>query len=634
MTNILYKFQCDQSRSTIQTLFTKESNQDYIELKKNSTKIVENTDDNTLLKICIIYFLDNNTCKVESGVGSRVVEVKDDETIKFIKGSKSCELPIVFLLTFVRIFPFYTMSQLIILSKYYIKYKNNESNHYKQLYANLIYSNKSLITKSSLHMKPNILLKELLTNTQNVKIENLDVLRYIYNRIMTQVYHLKNQSSSHIDLDTLSIKVFIIALLYSFPRLDLKIPGIYISFLPGKYVKVHKVPFSVNPYFPMINDFYGANYGRYALIKTKKGLLNFIHSNEDLDSILKVLASKSLASYDENMIKLIYQKFNISNFEESVYTSITTENNGKYNRKNTIIGKSINNIKSQSGMSDEHIDMINLFSFYLNHVDKTFQGIKNSIKKTPRYIIKKMIGDSINEDVSTRHILLKYKKDKLDRIEFIKDIKSVSLPYFTVNEISKYTSYISFKQLKILYRVLYRSDDVIREKLFYDPKVIQMALVYILLFIPNSTFDEAFKQSMGITTINIENPKKGISKTYYDMIFTIFRGIGIGMGVPDLGIISKIKPKTLEENIYTHIIHLLQYNREISGTCKYILTSCILKKYQTFLLESEQQKDTTASFKSLKRNMIYINRIIKSFVSQKQTQIICESSNNLSNNQI
>jgi hypothetical protein len=652
-------FHCGQKRNLLQSIFSKSNddtfNKNYIKLKGHkffsNNGDVNTKENNILLKICILYFLDNNSCSKIKSEWSRQVHIDKSGigTITFKKGKSKCNMNIPFLLQFIQIFPFYTFEQLNILSVYYKQYEN-ERNENKNFH-DLIYlkQNEKHITKSSLNMKPNILLRELISGTEAFKEENIKILRYIYNRIIQQI-SFQNNRSNHRQINNekyqnyqnkLYRKAFIIALLYSYPRLDMKIPSIYISFLPGKYIKVHKIPFSVSPHFPMINDFYGSNYGRFALIKPKKGLLHFIHNENDLDQILKSMAQRSPALYNDEMLNTIYQKYNIQELTTNVFINITkNQNNGLYNHINKLNQKRKGNIRNQ--IKDSFIDetMIELFVFYLNHVDITSQSIKNSMKSSYDSVLSSMKSKfgytSTNQDLSTRHILLKYKKiqGKLNiyRIEFKKDVKSVSLPYFTVCEIAKYTSYISFRQLKIFYRVLNRFDKVIREKLLYDPIFIQMALIYILLFVPNSFFDTHFKKIF-------ENPTKGISKTYYDIAFTIFRGIGISFGIPDLGVIQKIQPSTLEENIHQHILFLLKYNSEISASCKYIHAKCILKNYQKFCISvdpnlTETKTKNQNAFEKIKNNAIYLSKIIQSFTKslQPKNRVVCINSS--SSNQI
>ncbi len=647
--NRIFEYNCTQKKS----LLTYSQNQNYNNLKKNTFLSIEE-------KIAIIYFLDHGSC---TSSNSRKVQIYNN-IITFFKSNTQVSLSQTFFYTLVQIFPFYTMNQLLFLSKLLINLNYSNSSNFNSIFAELTPKRNNLINTSSkiigaqvasiyynsenyLTNFSNIVQKKTSDNNKFTASEKrrLIIFKYIYNKIYNQL-SLLNQIN-----DENRWKIFVIALLYSNPSDSLRVPSVYIRFVPGAIVHGGLPHISVLSYYPMLDDFFGNDYDSFSIIKTKPGIINSINIQK-INLILSELASRSIGLYSEEMIQLIKHKFG-KNFTSNVYFSLKNLNHIR--RNHSIV------LNKNSSFNKINPLFIPFFQFYLTHSksEEIFKKAKQSLsaatnsirsfftfsKKTNKVITTNLINsrNSINSSrnsinstlnqssnrLSSRRITIHFDLDnKPSSVTFQnKENNSVTFPYETIEQITSYgIKHLSHKQLQMIYDILYQTDmEPNMQPLFYDKTLVQLALLYVILFQHNSSFKKILQKIRGSITVNFLNKIQGkkiplsiqtpntnnairISEKITSTVGKLFFN-RIGLGRPQY--LQTFESKDKRDIIFEQLLLLAHY---ISKKCTMnINIKCIFYAYEALFNDNIIVK--TEYFNILQQYALYIKNILDTYKS-------------------
>ncbi len=536
------------------------NNKSYRNLKDSDLPIYQ--------KIAYIYFLGHGQCTDED---SRRVEIEEN-MILFKKGNQEVRITQQLFDRLTSIYPFYTMKQLSFISQFYINRNVNKNINSLFVRIGLNRANRNaLISRSSKDIGASLFGIFNFANTSGRNARTVDAFRYIYEKIMSQIPHSNNAD--------MRWKAIILALLYAVPNDDMRIPGIYVRFVPGAMATGGFLPnVSVVKYYPKMDEFFGNDYDSFSLIQKKEGLISQIREVQDIDHILSVYAKHSLGLYSSEMLDYIQHTFGISNMTANVYFSIAKAKSGNMNGRKTV---NIRKNSNKNVMNRVDPTLHNLFTFFLGH---TKSQITSTIfravgMENPRKI---SLVYGTDDDVEPTYVSF-YQ----DRTHFI------SLPYKTILQIASYgIVHLSYSQLEMIYHILYRSEDAMPYVLFLDENLVKYTLLYTLIFVQNSTFRDVLLklkrcalQIPGFREdIQIPNMNKGV-RQYMMGAARIVAQVAIDyVGIPGVRVNRGDEEKTQDEKIFSQILTFAQF---MSLECsKEIDLLCIFKAYETICSSS------------------------------------------------
>lgn len=530
------------------------NNKSYRNLKDSDLPIYQ--------KIAYIYFLGHGQCTNE---GSRSVEIEEN-MILFKKGTQEVRITQSLFDRLTSIYPFYTMKQLSFISQFYINGNGNVNKNINSLFVRIGLNrgnNEALISQSSKKIGASLFDFRNFVNKSKMEEKQIKAFKYVYYKIMSQIPPHSNNAD-------MRWKAIILALLYAVPNDDMRIPGIYVRFVPGAMATGGFLPnVSVVKYYPKLDEFFGNDYDSFSLIQKKEGLISQIREVQDIDHILSVHAKHSLGLYSSEMLEYIQHTFGISNMTANVYFSIAKAKSGNMNGQKTI---NIRKNSNKNVMNRVDPTLHNLFIFFLGHT-------KSQITST----IFRAVGME-----NPRKISLVYGTDddmEPTYVSFYQDrTHFISLPYKTILQIASYgIVHLSYSQLEMIYRILYRSEDAMPYVLFLDENLVKYTLLYTLIFVQNSTFRGVISKLKRCTSqfpenIQIPNMNKGV-RQYMMGAARIVAQVAIDyVGIPGVRVDRGNEEKTKEENIFSQILTFAQF---MSLECsKEIDLLCIFNAYE------------------------------------------------------
>ncbi len=582
-------FTCKQKREF--TLFNSTNySENYSELKS-----ISNDKLSLSLKISIIYFLDHGKCTNDA---PRSVEVSENKIV-FIKKDNNIEFVKSLFEEFVNVYPFYSMNQLIFL-KELIKESNINS-----LFANLAIrrnesTNSNLNSYISINRSSKLVGKDLFSiwnvvykNNQKKRI--MKVFKYIYHKIISLLP--SNQSINY----TTQLKIIILALLYSQPNESLRVPKLYMRFVPGSMALGGTLPsVSLTYCYPELDDFFGNDYDTFSLIKSKPGLINELNHVNKIDKLLATHASHSLGLYSEEMVQYIYNKFNV-NLLSNIYFSKNIETNEVRQNNNV----RVNHTRKYDHRSDlSNLDPIirPLFHFFLHHSSTT--KILNKVRG---------LFSLTTNNISQRNITLHYKNNIITFVTFQqKNGTAIKFPYITIHQIASYgIAHISYKQLEMIYNILYQESGSNEEKvaLLYDTNMVQYTLLYVLLYFQNRYFKDQLKL-FNHQPYNIPQKKLKIEVVKESAVQLAKIGFNyIGLGRPP--VINEFRNVRIKDNVFSQILILAHY---IALQCdQSIDIQCIFNSYEN-ICNTPNRATQISNYNIMRSYANYINNIINTYL--------------------
>ncbi len=577
------------------------NNKSYRNLKDSDLPIYQ--------KIAYIYFLGHGQCTNE---GSRSVEIEEN-MILFKKGNQEVRITQSLFDRLTSIYPFYTMKQLSFISQFYINHggngngNGNVNKNINSLFVRIGLNRtnrNALISRSSKDIGASLFGIFNFANTSGRNARRVDVFRYIYEKVMSQLHNSANAD------ENVRWKAIILALLYAVPNDDMRIPGIYVRFVPGAMATGGFLPnVSVVKYYPKLDEFFGNDYDSFSLIQKKEGLISQIREVQDIDHILSVHAKHSLGLYSPEMLDYIQHTFGISNMTANVYFSIAKAKSGNMNGQKTI---NIRKNSNKNVMNRVDPTLHNLFTFFLGHT-------KSQITST----IFRAVGME-----NPRKISLVYGTDddmEPTYVSFYQDrTHSISLPYKTVLQIASYgIVHLSYSQLEMIYRILYRSEDAMPYVLFLDENLVKYTLLYTLIFVQNSTFRDVLSKLKRCTSqfpenIQIPNMNKGVQQ-YMMGAARIVAQVAIDyVGIPGVRLNRGSTEKTQDEKIFSQILTFAQF---MSLECsKEIDLLCIFKAYETICSSSSSPSCTSSEIQKSYVILVDFSKIFVQLINAYDAQ--------------